>query len=73
MLNQVQKSFATIAKLKEDELSDVNDQFEIFRMNDHAFQKLLNEGMDNIFKQIMQLNVDKVRSNDMIFYIKMKY
>lgn len=37
ILEQIMKSFVILAKLKEDELGDLSDQFELFRMNDHAF------------------------------------
>lgn len=50
ILSQVLKSFTLLAKMKEDELGDMNDQFELFRMNDHAFQALISDGMGNIFE-----------------------
>ena len=37
ILEQIMKSYVTLAKLKEEELGDLADQFELFRMNDHAF------------------------------------
>lgn len=38
MFDQILESFIHIAKLKEQEHGDLKDQFELFRMNDHAFQ-----------------------------------
>lgn len=67
------KSYVTLAKLKEDELGDLADQFELFRMNDHAFQQLISDGMGNIFHKIMQLNIRDVRSKDLVVYIKLKF
>ena len=37
ILEQIMKSFVILAKLKEEEIGDLSDQFELFRMNDHAF------------------------------------
>jgi hypothetical protein len=61
ILDQLMKSFSTLAHLKEKELGDLADQFELFRMNDHAFQQLIADGMGNIFHKVMQLNMRDVR------------
>lgn len=37
ILTQILRSFVSISQMKENELGDMNDQFELFRMNDHAF------------------------------------
>ena len=34
ILNQILRSFVQIAKLKDEELNDPDDRFELFRMND---------------------------------------
>lgn len=31
----------------------MEDQLELYRVNDHAFQKLISDGMGNIFFRIM--------------------
>lgn len=37
IFDEIMKSYLEVAKLKEEELGDLSDQFELFRMNDHAF------------------------------------
>ena len=37
ILNQILRSFVQIAKLKDEELNEHSDRFELFRMNDQAF------------------------------------
>lgn len=37
IFDEIMKSYLQVAKLKEEELGDLSDQFELFRMNDHAF------------------------------------
>lgn len=37
LLTQILKSYVLMAKMKEDEIGDTHDQFELFRMNDHTF------------------------------------
>lgn len=37
LLNQIMKSYMDIAQLKESELNDYQDHFDLFRMNDHFF------------------------------------
>lgn len=59
-LDQIMNSYVMLARLKEEELGDLADQFELFRMNDHAFQQLISDGMGNIFHKIMQLNIRDV-------------
>lgn len=67
------KSFQQVAQQKETELGDLKDQFELFRMNDHAFQQMICDGMGNIFERIMQLNVKELKRKDLAAYIKLKF
>lgn len=73
MFDQILQSFVQIAKLKEQELGDLSDQFELFRMNDHAFQQMISDGMGNIFERIMQLNVKELKHQDLVAYVKLKF
>lgn len=73
MFDQILLSFVHIAKLKELELGDLSDQFELFRMNDHAFQQMISDGMGNIFQRIMQLNVKELKHQDLVAYVKLKF
>ena len=61
IFDEIMKSYLEVAKLKEEELGDLSDQFELFRMNDHAFQTMITDGMGNIFNRIMQLNVQELK------------
>ena len=73
MFDQILSSYVTIAKMKELELGDLSDQFELFRINDSAFQQMISDGMGNIFQKIMQLNVKELKQRDLIAYVKLKF
>ena len=53
ILNEILRSFVQIAKLKDEELDDHADRFELFRMNDQAFQSIVSRSMNNVFKKIV--------------------
>ena len=73
ILNEILRSFVQIAKLKDEELDDHADRFELFRMNDQAFQSIVSRSMNNVFKKIIDLNMEKIKSKDMLLYLRLKY
>ena len=60
ILNQLLKSYVQIAKYKDEELGDSADWFELYRMNDHAFQDIIGSDFQNVFKKVIEFYTTKV-------------
>ena len=42
-------------------------------MNDHAFQDIIGSDFQNVFKKVIELNMEHIKSKDMLLYLKLKY